>query len=178
MLRERSMVVDVGWRTIDWVVTQSLKVLDRRSHAANKGMSQVVLAIAAAIEASLDCRLSSFDHDRIDVALRERQRLKLFGWPIDIEPYIEAGKVVVNDAISELRRFVQDASDIDHLIIAGGSAYFYRDALAKAFPKHELCGAEDTLFANVAGFHIGGLEIAAALADRAGDAASAAEGGW
>ncbi|HET9644217.1 MAG TPA: PRTRC system protein D [Burkholderiaceae bacterium] len=162
MLRERNVIVDPGWRTFDWVVTQSLKVLDKRSDAVNKGMAAVVHAIAEAIGSEIGSRLSRFDHDRIDAALRTKTAPKFFGQPCDLEPFIDAGKRVVLEAITEMRRLVQDASDIDNFVLAGGGAFFYRAELQKAFPKHRILQVDEPLFANVRGFQIAGMEIMAA----------------
>jgi plasmid segregation protein ParM len=162
MLRERNVIVDPGWRTFDWVVTQSLKVLDKRSDAVNKGMFAVVHAIAEAIGAELGSRLSMFDYDRIDTALRTKMAAKFFGQPLDLDPFLDAGKRVVHEAITEMRHVVQDGSDIDNFVLAGGAAFFYRSELQKAFPKHRILQVDEPLFANVRGFQIAGMEIMAA----------------
>ena len=162
MLRERNVIVDPGWRTFDWVVTQSLKELDKRSDAVNKGMFAVVHAMAEAIGGELGSRLSMFDHDRIDAALRVKTPPKFFGQPFDLEPFLDAGKRVVHEAIKEMRRVVQDGSDIDNFVLAGGAAFFYRGELQKAFPKHRILQVDEPLFANVRGFQIAGMEIMAA----------------
>jgi len=162
MLRERNVIVDPGWRTFDWVVTQSLKVLDKRSDAVNKGMFAVVHSIADAIGSDLGTRLSMFDHDRIDAALRTRTTAKFFGQPLDLEPYLDAGRRVVHEAITEMRLVVQDGSDIDNFVLAGGGAFFFRSELQKAFPKHGIQQVDEPLFANVRGFQIAGMEIMAA----------------
>ena len=164
MLRERNVIIDPGWRTFDWVVTQSLKVLDKRSDAVNKGMFAVVQAIADSVGAELGSRLSMFDLDRIDTALRTKAPAKFFGQPVELEPFVDAGKRVVHEAITEMRRVVQDGSDIDNFVLAGGAAFFYRSELQKAFPKHRILQVDEPLFANVRGFQIAGMEIMAAAA--------------
>lgn len=176
MLRERNVIVDPGWRTFDWVVTQSLKVLDKRSDAVNKGMFAVVQAIADTIGNELATRLSMFDYERIDSALRARSAPKFFGHPLDLGPYVESGRRVVREAITEMRHVIQDGSDIDNFVLAGGAAFFYRGELQKAFPKHRILQVDEPLFANVRGFQIGGLEMAAAAA-RARDTGSRVEEG-
>src|SRR5713101_8691106 len=77
-------------------------------------------------------------------------------------PYLPAGKRVVNDAITEMRLLVKDASDIDTILIAGGGTFFYKPEIQKAFPKHKILQVDDPLFANVRGFQIFGLEVVGA----------------
>lgn len=70
MLGERDLIVDPGWRTFDWLVTQGRKVLDRRSDAVNKGMFDFVDTIACAVAKHTGAGLGHTDYDRIDEALR------------------------------------------------------------------------------------------------------------
>jgi plasmid segregation protein ParM len=163
MLQERNLIMDPGWKTFDWVVTQGLKPLDERSDAVNRGMWAVVDAMARAIGTELNCRLTQFDYERIDEALRLQTKPRFFGQPRDLAPYMAAGKRVVEDAITEMRLLVREASDIDNILIAGGGAPFYRPEIQKAFPKHKVLQLDDPLFANVRGFQMFGLEAAGAL---------------
>jgi plasmid segregation protein ParM len=163
MLQERNLIIDPGWRTFDWVVTQGLKPLDERSDAVNKGMWAVVDAMARAIGTELNCRLTHFDYERIDEALRLQTKPKFFGQPRDLTPYLAAGKCVVDDAITEMRQLVKDASDIDNILIAGDGAFFYKPEIQKAFPKHKILQADDPLCANVRGFQVFGLEMVGAM---------------
>jgi plasmid segregation protein ParM len=138
----------------------------------NKGMFAVVQAIAEALGAELGTRLSRFDHDRIDVALRTKAVAKFFGQPVDLEPFADAGRRVVQEAITEMRQVVQDGSDIDNFVLAGGAAFYYRNELQKAFPRHRILQVAEPLFANVQGFQIAGMEIMSASSRRAADAAA------
>jgi plasmid segregation protein ParM len=47
---------------------------------------------------------------------------------------------------------VQDGSDIDNVILSGGAAFFFREAIRSAFPHHDLQESDDGLYANVRGF--------------------------
>jgi plasmid segregation protein ParM len=50
ILKERNVVIDPGGRTFDWIVTQGIKSMPARSNSANKGMVDVLEAIAASHE--------------------------------------------------------------------------------------------------------------------------------
>ena len=68
----------------------------------------------------------------------------------------------VRNRLTTTRQVVQDGSDIDNFVLAGGAAFFYRGELQKAFPKHRILQVDEPLFANVRGFQIAGMEIMAA----------------
>lgn len=175
MLQERNLIIDPGWRTFDWVVTDGVKPFTRRSDAVNKGMYDVIEAIAQAIGEKHNCRLTLFDYERIDAALRRKAPLKVNGKPIDLEPYLPAGQRVVQEAITAMRQLVQDGSDIDNFLIAGGGTFFYRPAIEKAYPGRKILQVDEPVFANVRGFQIAGMEIAAADKRRAQKATQAGQ---
>jgi plasmid segregation protein ParM len=56
-----------------------------------------------------------------------------------------------------MRRYVQDASDIDNIIVSGGAAFFFKEAIRAAFPHHQIQEGRDGLYANVRGFARYGL---------------------
>jgi plasmid segregation protein ParM len=60
--------------------------------------------------------------------------------------------------VSYLRRYVEDGSDIDAIILSGGSAFFFRDAICSAFPHHDVHELPAALYANVRGFQQFGMQ--------------------
>lgn len=169
MLKERNLSIDPGWRTFDWLVSQGLKPFDKRSDAANKGMYDVIDAIAKAIGTARDCRLTLFDYERIDTALRSGRSLKVDGEDIKLSEFIPAGESVVREAIAAMRQMVGSASDIDNILLVGGPSFFFKKHIEEAFPKREILQADNSLYANVTGFQIAGMEMMAADERRATD---------
>ena len=155
----RTLLVDAGWRTFDWVVTSGPRILDKRTDSVAKSMFDVVDAIAGAIARDLGVQLGAFDYARIDEALRTKQPVRFFGKPLDLSPYLPLGQRVADEAVTALRRLVQDGTDIDHILLAGGSAFFFGEALARAYPKHVLTPVPDAFYANCRGFQIAGLQV-------------------
>jgi plasmid segregation protein ParM len=122
-------------------------------------MFDVVDAIARAIARDLGVQLGAFDYARIDEALRTKQPVRFFGKPLDLSPYLPLGQRVADEAVTALRRLVQDGTDIDHILLAGGSAFFFGEALARAYPRHALTPVPDPFYANCRGFQIAGLQV-------------------
>ena len=80
----------------------------------------------------------------------------------------------MRDAIAALKHAVQEGSAIDNILLAGGAAFFFRRELQRAFSKHTILEVEKPLFANVAGFYLGGRETLAGEARRASKRVGAA----
>jgi plasmid segregation protein ParM len=162
MLKTRNLLIDPGWRTFDWIVTQGLKLLDRRSNAVDRGMFDVVEAIAGSLADQLGTRLGAYDFERIDEALRKRAPPKFFGKAISLDDYLIAGEKVAREAVGAMKQLVQDGSDIDHILLAGGGAFFFRREIQRAYPKHQIQETAQPLYANVLGFQIAGQELVGA----------------
>jgi len=158
--RARILLVDAGWRTLDWVVTRGGRILDRRTDSIAKSLFDVVDVMGRAIARDLGVQLGAADHARIDEALRRGEPLRVAGKAVAVEPYLPLGRQVADEAVTALRRLVQDGTDVDHIVLAGGGAYFFAEALARAYPHHALMQAPDAFYANCRGFQIAGLHHA------------------
>jgi plasmid segregation protein ParM len=154
----RNLVIDCGGRTFDFLVTQGFKIFEQRSDDTKRGMYDIVRALAGEIGRALHTEYS--DYDRIDDALRTGTKPLVFGKPYDLTPHLIAARKIPEEAVSYLRRFVEDGSDIDNIILAGGSAFFFRDAIHAAFPRHDIHELPDALYANVRGFQRFGMQKA------------------
>ncbi len=154
----RALVVDAGWRTLDWIVTSGPRILDKRTDSVAKSMYDVVDALARAISRDLGVQLGAFDYARIDEALRKKEPVRFFGKPLALEPYLPLGQRIADEAVTAMRRLVQDGTDVDHILLAGGGALYFADAVARAYPRHALTTLSDSFYANCRGFQIAGLQ--------------------
>lgn len=154
---ERNLVVDAGARTFDWLLADGLRVIDKRSDSANKGMFDVLHIVAEAISAAENTNFR--DYERIDLAIRTGCKPKVFGKEHDIGRYVRTARRIADEAVGEMLRYVGNGSDINNIVLVGGAASFYKPALVEAFPKHKVHEIGDGLYANVKGFQFAGMQI-------------------
>ena len=65
---EQSLIIDPGARTFDWLVAKGMRLVQKKSHSINRGMSDVLQAIANEISADIGTPYRDFD--AIDISLR------------------------------------------------------------------------------------------------------------
>ena len=125
-----------------------------------KSLFDVVDTIGRAIGRDLGVQLGLADYVRIDEAMRRNEPVRIAGVSIPLDPYLPLGQRVADEAVTALRRLVQEGTDIDHIVVAGGGAWFFAQAVARAYPTHALTAVPDAFQANCRGFQIAGIHQA------------------
>lgn len=158
--KERSLIVDPGRRTFDWIVTHGMQQIDKRSHSVPRGMHDVLHAIVEGISRNTGAHYH--EYDMVDAALRTGKKLVIFQKDYDLSQHLPLARKVPEQAVAEMMHYVGDAGDIRNIVQVGGGSFFYKPALKAAFPNHTIHELKDPIFANVSGFWHAGMELAKA----------------
>lgn len=155
----RVLVVDPGFFSVDWVVIAH-KDLHRQSSGTSLNASSVVLEEAS--------RLIAKDHgtavntETLENAIRSgKPTVLVLGQRVEIAPYIEratktVGPVVVESIQKSLRT---ESTMVDLVVLVGGGAMFFRDAVQAAFPRLSVVTPADPVFSNARGFWLMGAAL-------------------
>lgn len=147
----RNLVVDVGFRTFDWLTTEGLKVYSAQSHSVPLGVSAVLKAIADKV--ALENKLATApDVDAIDKALRTRKGFEVFDRQYTLKSFKGEINAIASQAVDEMLSRIGKIYDIKNIVLVGGGASLYQDAVARVFNRHKLLKVKDPVFANVRGF--------------------------
>jgi plasmid segregation protein ParM len=84
--KERSLIIDPGARTFDWLVTQGMQLVEKKSHSVNRGMFDVLQAIASGISKAAGTQFR--EHDLIDTALRAGKNPVIFQQEYDLSKHL------------------------------------------------------------------------------------------
>lgn len=167
---EQSLVIDAGARTFDWLATRGVRMVRKRSGSVNRGMWDVLEAIARDIGHDLGGRYQDFE--TIDRALRDKKSPVIGQKPYDIKRLMPIGKTVAGQAVSAMLRSIDDIYGFQNILLVGGGAFWFRDDVRRAFPKLKVQELKDPLYANVRGFQIAGMNYAKSAMEKATTAPS------
>jgi len=152
---EQSLVIDPGARTFDWIVTKGMRLVQKKSHSVNRGMFDVLQAIAT--EISDDIGTPYRDFDAIDAALRTGKSPIIYQKPYDISRLMPIAQTIAQQAVSSMMQWIEAAYNFQNIILVGGGAFLFKKAVRDAFPRHKIHEIKDPIYANVKGFQIAGM---------------------
>jgi plasmid segregation protein ParM len=150
--RYKTLVMDVGSRTFDWLVTRGMRVVPNMSDSVTRGVSDILRHIADAVGARIkeDFR----DLDAVDRALRSGQILRLNQTDHDLKKFDTVIRKIADQALDFVLARLDGPQDLEHIILVGGGAYLYTQAVRRRFPKHRITEVADPMYANVRGFQL------------------------
>ena len=153
----RSLVVDVGYRTFDWLVTRGLRVEGKVSNSVPLGVCAILTEIARKIGSDIG---EQFTHlEAIDEALRNGKTLRLYGTNYDLKQFNDLIQAMADQAVSAMIQQMDATFNLEGVLLVGGGAHLYRGALKRKFPKHVIREAAASMMANVRGFQLIGEQF-------------------
>lgn len=152
---QRNLIIDPGMYTFDWLLVDSMKASDNRSGGTTRAMSDVIKAMAKVI-----AKEEKTNNDQVfkilDDAIRAGRNPRIFNKEIEVESYISYAKTVISESVDKLANSVGDGADVDNIMLVGGGARFFLEAIKAKFPRHEIITTNNSVYANVIGFQMAG----------------------
>lgn len=150
---EVNLVIDPGFLTFDFLLSNGDKVIENRSSAHTGGVSKVLRSIAESISNKFNIRYENLS--AIDKGLR-RRKIKINGEVESLDDHIRNTRAVLEGSVNFMKNMVGDGSDVDNIILLGGGSAIYRRTIEQYYPKHTLLVLEDAQLANVKGYQMAG----------------------
>jgi plasmid segregation protein ParM len=150
--KNKTLVMDVGSRTFDWLVTRGLRVVPNMSDSVTRGVSDILQYITNSIAARI--KVNYRDLDAVDAALRSGRVLRLFQTDHDLKKFDPVIRKIADQALNFVLAKLDGPEDLEHIILVGGGAYLYTKAVKRRFPRHRIIEVDDPIYANVKGFQL------------------------
>lgn len=158
---KNALVVDVGFYTLDWLVTKAGTISRERSGAENGGMNKVVSIIADGMEKEIGSKLPTAYMQVIEEALgAETYTVMRFAKEYSFEKFLPKARLAIEKHIQVMVNKVGTAVDIADIVVCGGGARFFYPLLKARYPDHNVICTADSQFDIVNGLY--GLAIHAA----------------
>jgi plasmid segregation protein ParM len=150
----RTLVIDAGSRTFDWLVTLDNKVVGKMSHSVNRGVHDMLIKIAAAISSETGRDYQNLE--AIDKALRARKPLRAYQQSFDLRKYDAMIEKIAEQAVAVAYKKLGSIDDLEHIVVVGGGMHLYRATIRRKFPDIKISEVAEPLYANVKGFQLMG----------------------
>lgn len=159
LAKGRSLVVDVGSRTFDWLVTRGMKVVTNMSSSVTRGVSDIHRALAKCLSDRMGV---GFNHyEAIDEALRSNRKLRAYQKEYDLREFDRLVQTIADDAVLAIIQQMDSTHDVENIVLVGGGAFLFQKAIKRRFPLHRIRAVDESIFANVRGFQLIGEQYAA-----------------
>lgn len=153
LAEDTNLVIDPGFLTFDFLLSNGDKLIENRSNAHTGGVSKILRAVAESLSAKFGVKYDNLS--AIDKALR-RRKIKINGVVEDLTEHIKNTRSVLEGSVNYMKNIVGDGSDIDNIILLGGGSAIYQKTIEQYYPKHQVILLEDAQLANVIGFQLAG----------------------
>ena len=154
--KQKTLIIDPGYYTFDWLVAEGYSPLDQFSGAHEGGMSAILKHIAAELEQdkSINPQLLSYKKlSEIDRAMRTG-KFHLYGQNVNINNYLTEANKYTKNVFDVLINEAGHGHDIEKIVLVGGAALYFKNAAKHYFPNHSIHIMPNSIFANVRGFQL------------------------
>lgn len=148
------LICDFGHYSVDWVLISAGKFRDASSNSSALGGSYVIDKMVALIQIRHSISIS---RERMYGYVREGMASVQLGRErVDLAEIRQlAAAEVVPSVIGQIRSSLRDQStDVNRVLVCGGSAPFYEAYVAEAFPKALVESVTNPVLANANGFRL------------------------
>jgi len=153
------LIVDPGYFSVDWVLMSEQDLQTEWSDSSTQATSRLLEEVSTLIYREYECRVPV---GKIERAIRTgKETLPVFRERVALKPLLkQAAKNVAPMVMHSLKSSMRTkAADIGVVILAGGGASFYKDAVEDVFPRSEIILPKDPVTSNASGFWFYGAAI-------------------
>lgn len=150
---ETNLLIDPGYLTFDFLVTNGVKINDARSSAHPGGVSKILRAICESLSNKFGVKYDNLA--AADKAIA-RRKIKINGKTEDLLEHIKYAKPSIDGSVNYMRNIAGDGADIDNIILFGGGQHIFARTLVNAYKDHTVYMLGDAQYANVKGFQAAG----------------------
>lgn len=144
-----TLIIDPGFKTIDWVFSHDMNVDMQRSGSFAGGVSSLLREVSGIAGKKLG--VGFVDLVEVEKALSSG---KIFagGCTHDFTPFLSIVKEASVKVVDKFFSALDLDREFNSIVLTGGGGKYYIDAIAKKFPTHNIEWESDAVMDNARGF--------------------------
>lgn len=146
-----ALIIDPGYKTLDWVFSNGMHVDMARSGSFGGGVSALLREISGLVGKKLGT--GYIDLIEVEKALSSG-RIFAGGRFHDFTPFEGIVKEASLKVVDKFFSALDVEREFTSIVLTGGGAKYYRDAISEKFPSHIIQCADDSIMDNVRGFYM------------------------
>lgn len=151
-----AMVVDPGYRTLDWFVAEAMSPDVMLSGSYDGGVSSILRDVSQLI--GFEHGTGSLEFDMVERGLKTGQ-INLGHQVIDMQPYQQKLPVLAGREVGTfLTRIGSRRSNIATVIVTGGGAQYYEQAIREKLPGCRVMTLTEPVMSNARGYWLTGCD--------------------
>lgn len=146
-----NLIVDPGYNTFDWVTAYGARPDMQRSGSFDGGVAHILRTIGN--KAGKDLGVGFIDFVQCEEALKKG----VLWHETTNYPFTKYAAVADDAAFEIVNKFASSldtSRPFNRIVMAGGGAKYYLNAMRKRFPDYEIMVDEDSVMANARGFYL------------------------
>lgn len=145
-----TMIIDPGYRTLDWFVSNGMTPDLKLSGSYDGGVSNILREVSQRI--GYDEGTGSLEFDQVEAGLINGQ-INLGFKVIDMKPYAKLAHDAARREISAfLGRIDANRTSLSRVLLTGGGAKFYEAALSEKLPGYQIESLPNSVMSNARGY--------------------------
>lgn len=156
-LNRTTLIIDPGYLTFDWLFASGMRADIERSGSLNGGVSSLLSELSRQV--SLKLGVGAIDMVELEHAL-ETGTLVIGGKNFDFHGYGKWMDAIAADVIDRFITASNLTSRFDRILLVGGGAKYFVNALRRRFPNHAIDIDTASVMSNARGFFLIGNGLA------------------
>jgi plasmid segregation protein ParM len=146
-----NLMVDAGYNTFDWMVARGMRSDLERSGSFEGGVAHVLRSVSN--QAAKNLGVGSLDLTECELAL-EKGDVVVNARRYEFSGYRAIAETAADEIVDRFVNALDRTRRFDRIILTGGGAKFYVNALRKHFPDHNILAEKESMMANARGFYL------------------------
>lgn len=145
-----TLVVDPGYYSLDWTLINSGNIQREGSGGSQNSISKVLEEASTSILDRFGARVSA---EKLEASFQSNSDVVIKGELVGLDECMNGVEKTVHKSVDEILKSMRGmADDVDLVVLAGGGAMFWKEALGKAFINAKQVHLSDPVSANARGY--------------------------